>query len=315
MRREDFWFEWFGLFGREVGNPFRFFVDNPIDFVKFVEKCEAAKSPVFMSVNHYRDRDTVYALDKLFFDFDNATEPEKAIYEALQFAEILKRFYHAEPLIVRSGLKGAGVYVFFPQAITGAPEDLAEVYRKVASLILKGLQFSTLDHQVLGDVKRLSRVPYTRHEKSGQMCIPINEKGVEVNLSGEDLAKIRERSPLPAHMLKLAWHHIFLERKVRAGEGNRNQAPPFNKIRTPVQDLILLAKAGAHLSHHGYLAILFELINNGYTDDQILSLFRTLFKSKFNEKETRYFITHARKKRYLPFSISRVKHELNLLSP
>ena len=41
------------------------------------------------------------------------------------------------------------------------------------SKILKGLNYETLDRQVIGDVKRVSRVPYTVHETSKLLCTPI----------------------------------------------------------------------------------------------------------------------------------------------
>jgi DNA primase large subunit len=53
------------------------------------------------------------------------------------------------------------------------------------------------------------------------------------------------------------------------------------------------------------LAILFELIANGYTDDEIVDVFKN--QEDFDEKKTRYIITHARKQGYKPFSRERLK--------
>jgi len=60
-----------------------------------------------------------------------------------------------------------------------------------------------------------------------------------------------------------------------------------------------------HLTHNQRLAILFELLANGYDDDEIVDIFKN--QEDFDEKKTRYFINHARNQGYRPFATERLK--------
>jgi len=69
-------------------------------------------------------------------------------------------------------------------------------------------------------------------------------------------------------------------------------------VRPVVQKLIEEAKY-RDLEHYERLIILFELINNGYSDEEILKIFEN--QSDFDPKKTLYFIQHARSRGYKPF--------------
>jgi hypothetical protein len=80
------------------------------------------------------------------------------------------------------------------------------------------------------------------------------------------------------------------------------------QIRKEVLELINKAKEGVYLNHEQRLAIALELINNGYGDNDIIDIFRK--QKDFDEQKTRYFIEHARKKGYKPFSHEKLKEIL-----
>jgi len=175
---EQFWIDWFGLEGREVGDPYRSFYPHREAFLRFVDHCHATRAPCYLSVNQYRDREYVAGLEKLFFDC--ADDPGHAFDEASDFAHQLETHYRVAPLLVFSGRKGYHVYVYLWNTVTfyATREHFAKVvYRRVADMLLDGLSYETFDRQSLGDVKRLARVPYTTHPGSGQQCHPVNPSG------------------------------------------------------------------------------------------------------------------------------------------
>ena len=47
--------DWFGLEGREVGDPYRSFCPSSETFLQFVDRCHATRAPCFLSVNPYRE--------------------------------------------------------------------------------------------------------------------------------------------------------------------------------------------------------------------------------------------------------------------
>jgi hypothetical protein len=137
---EQFWTDWFGLVGREVGNPYRSFCPGRVAFLQFVDRCYSSRAPCYLSVNPYRARDRVAGLEKLFFDFDCAENPDRAFAEATDFARQLETHYHVAPLLVFSGRKGYHVYAYLWNTVTfnAAREAFAKaVYRRVANLLLE----------------------------------------------------------------------------------------------------------------------------------------------------------------------------------
>jgi hypothetical protein len=134
---EQFWVDWFGLEGREVGDPYRSFCPRSEAFLRFIDRCHATRAPCYLSANPYRDRDRVAGLEKLFFDFDCADDPGHAFAEASDFAHQLETHYHVAPLLVFSGRKGYHVYAYLWNTVTfdTARERFAKaVYRRVADL-------------------------------------------------------------------------------------------------------------------------------------------------------------------------------------
>jgi len=74
MTRENFWLEWFGLFGRELGtnkSPHRFFSDDPKEFLAFEQMCRDEKRPCWITVHPFREYDLPMGLEKIYYDFDD----------------------------------------------------------------------------------------------------------------------------------------------------------------------------------------------------------------------------------------------------
>ena len=174
---EEFWREWFNMeygFGGEVfKDKTRVFIDSSEQFIEYVEWCKATRSPCWMSVQPFKGRNQVFTVEKLFFDFDGPLI--KAWKEASVFTQYLKRYYDAETLLMFSGCKGYHVYVWLASPQHFMDSKQAKTFQTTAQkLLLKGLKFETLDQQVIGDIKRVSRVPYSVHERSGNPCVPLS---------------------------------------------------------------------------------------------------------------------------------------------
>jgi len=72
-----------------------------------------------------------------------------------------------------------------------------------------------------------------------------------------------------------------------------------------IKKLIERALAGDELSHQERLVLLFYLINTNCSDEDILKIYSN--QPDFDEKKTKYFISHARKHKYKPYNCSNMK--------
>ena len=155
------------------------------------------------------------------------------------------------------------------------------------------------DPQLLGDVVRLVRLPHTFNSKAVRagmngLVTPIQEwdgRELDPGLLWEEFKLVRLEECLHRRKQKTA--------KPVAGP---------KEIRPQVSVLIERAGQGINLTHQQRLAILFELIAKGYSDDQILEVFSVL--PDRNKRKTRYYIEHARRMGYKPFTSQHLKEVL-----
>jgi hypothetical protein len=302
--------EWFGILeGRELGKPERVFTTDPKDMFNLIDESVRLRRPAYMSVQPYRAKDQPYAIEKLFFDFDSDGDLDRAWSDASKFSDHLIRFYGVRPLVVFSGCKGYHVYVFLSRvyAFSGV-EAGREVYLSLQKALLRGLTLETLDRQVLGDLKRLSRLPFSLNEKSGSLCQPIDLNRrfyVPSGLFGFQAFGLSERQVKKVcESLKVKLNLMSLRRKAARVKVNRG-------VRAEVQFLIDQAKSGVELDHIHRLIILFELLSLGCSDQEIHEVFAS--QRDYSPKETQYFIDHARKMGYKPFTSKRILEAIESL--
>ena len=93
------------------------------------------------------------------------------IIEAKRVAQFIKEKHDKKTLIVFSGAKGAHIYLFFKPVLLKHP---AEVIRRFQEKLRDYLQLKYVDNQIMGDVARLLRIPYTKHQDSGLKAIPFH---------------------------------------------------------------------------------------------------------------------------------------------
>ena len=307
--REEFITEWFGIPGREglIGNPekqrpYRIFLNDPSEFLKYVEEREKLGEPCYLSVQRFKARNQVCAIEKIYFDFDCREDTSNAWREALDFAEKAIRFYHVLPLICFSGGKGYNVYCFLQKPLEFNPENeefAKQVYSTLQDMLLKGCKYETLDHGVIGDIKRLSRVPFTRHQITRKTCKPVS-------LTHRFLEKIDPEAyreyGIPESMIQRAIRKIEEEKRKKKRrksnfDGKNSKVRPciLEALKQPLED-----KEG-HLMR---LAIAVEFLNKGYSVDQVVDLFRS--QGDFSERKTRYYVEDAKRKGYRPFRCSKI---------
>jgi hypothetical protein len=133
ITKEQFLLEFFGSFGRDLGNPERWFTDNPNDVFPFIEECAENKAPAFISVQPETDKAQPLGIEKVFFDFDYCKKSD-----SLAEAEIQKRkselrdevkyflkqlgTLNIKPLVVRTR-RGYHVHVFFDSVYHNEPQE------------------------------------------------------------------------------------------------------------------------------------------------------------------------------------------------
>jgi hypothetical protein len=62
--------------GPDLGNPERWFTNNPADLFPLLEECAENKVPAFISVQPEKDKAQLLGIEKTFFDFDYCKNSE-----------------------------------------------------------------------------------------------------------------------------------------------------------------------------------------------------------------------------------------------
>jgi DNA primase catalytic subunit len=290
---EDFYKEWFRCaVGREASKS-RQFVSDTEDFLRFVESCKQNRSACYLSVQPYKERNTVQEIEKLFFDFDSPGNLEQAWQDAKKLADCLEQYYGAESLVVFSGSKGYHLYTWLVDAVEVESPLAGKTFCRILQRkVTAGLKLSTLDPTVVGDIKRLSRVPYTIHEKSGRLCVPVavNREPVLVpKLDGYrqhglsqkfiELCKVEANSQLekPSHTFSV---------------------PYLNNVRPCILEALNqpLQKKEGHLMR---IAIGREYLNAGFQVSEIVQFFQV--QNDFDAGRTRYYLEYLQSNKCRPF--------------
>jgi len=136
---------------------------------------EEGRAGVYVSVNPYNPESMeVWSIERLYFDFDCKDKVRLAFEECLDFCRMVVEYYRASPLVFFSGAKGYAVYVFLMEPVVGPEAELHDLYRELQEMMVAPNNYRWLDPQPMGDLKRVSRVPFSRHQKTGELCVPVD---------------------------------------------------------------------------------------------------------------------------------------------
>jgi len=304
--------EWFGIHGgREIFQPTpkdRVFIEKAEDLASYLEVCRSLEAPAWMSVQPYQERDVIFGLEKLFFDFDCETDLEKAWSDAYDFASKLIKYYGIKPLLVFSGQKGYHLYVFLWSTVqfqVHRQETAKEIYSRLQEKLLKGLVYETLDRQVIGDIKRLARIPYSIHEKTGQTCQPLTLDRQPLWLGPNDLDVLRKHGIYREFFEKVC-KEAGAKKKVKARHEFKHLSlnKPASTIRPCIENAVThpLDEKQGHLMR---LAVAREYLNAGFQTDDVVALFKN--QLDFDAEKSRYYVEYARRNRCKPFRCSKIE--------
>jgi hypothetical protein len=223
----------------------------------------------------------------IFIDIDSPQNLRRADKIKERILTHLNKEYEIKPYVHFSGFKG--YHILIPVKVATVPPPTYPDFLKFCQL---KLSLNLCDHQILGDVIRLVRIPGTYNSKA--IC-----KGLEGYVRIIQEWDGRELDPT------VLWETFKLRRiSVKKRAIKPAGGAKRGGIRPIVKELIEKCRKGQTLSHRERLIILFEMIAAGYTDQEIHSLFRN--QPDYNEKKTQYFIEHARKRGYKPFTVQKI---------
>jgi hypothetical protein len=207
----------------------------------------------------------------------------------------IKKEFEVEPYVQFSGFKGYHVLVPMKTTQINPPSMAPEFLRFCQLRLSKGY----CDPQLLGDVVRLMRILGT-----------YNSKAIRAGMDG--LVKVVQEWDGQELASGLLWEEFHLFKLEEELQRKKQKTAKFTagpkEIRPQVSVLIERARQGVNLSHRQRLAITLEFLARGYGDEEILEIFSSL--PDFDERKTRYYIEHARRAGYKPFTSQHLKEVL-----
>ena len=259
------------------------------------------------------------AIRRLFFDIE--AEDLRTSWRLTQKLRTKLRGMGCEPYVQYTG--GRGFHVIAPLAEpvgAGVMEDtLSGLYRALVAQIAT-INGSTLHDPQAVDIVRCVRIPYTPHELTGRLCVPVRPGErlpsilrrseepavVEVEVTPLELGEKRLRQACraltegrPADVERL-WRLITRPamRRARRKRKKANGWPPC------VEHVIARLRAGENLEHSERFFLTSFLVHAGWPLERIMDLFRT--SPDFREERTRYQVRHiaglegSRKRYHVP---------------
>ncbi|MDD4325837.1 MAG: hypothetical protein PHC63_05360 [Candidatus Bathyarchaeota archaeon] len=279
-------------------NGDRVFLTSPLAFEEYLTWCTKNHAPAWMSVQPFSGRNSVYCVEKLFFDFDSK-DLNLAWKEANNLATMLQNSYGVQPLVCFSGSKGYHVYVWLSEIEQfDSVENAKRFYQTSQELLLKGLSFKTLDKQVLGDIKRLARIPYSVHEKSLKTCTPITMDRTELFI--DDLKNYRN------HGLSESFCNLCKSKNKQKTHRLANRfIPQSHKDTRPCINAALTTDLCGIAGHSMRIAVATEFLNRGFSPEQTAELFKS--QSDYNIKKSLYYVRDILTRSYRPFKCSTIR--------
>jgi len=214
------------------------------------------------------------SFNKIYLDFDS-DDLKLAYYDLIKLAKYIGEEYGEYPRVYFTGGRGFHVYLDFdPIRFKHYPEASREyVYHLMSELGLK-----TLDTHGVGDLRRVSRLPYSIHHGTYRLCIPIEvdwalEEILWQSKNCEFKKEIRAQ-PLPGLDEDLKeidrGCEDFISSEVTF---NILSGKNHDKYIRDLELLLKLAESGLDDFRHRLLhfAIIPRLIVLGKTDEEIIS--------------------------------------------
>lgn len=297
------WSEWFGdCLGRGVGNPTRDYIGDPESFVKWIQNNESHGRCSYASVQPFEAYEIPYCILTLFFDFDCKENPEKAGDEAMDFKARLERFYNVKAIVVFSGNKGYHLYVYLKTPIGKGLTipQLKAVYNKLMRMLPGNADYESLDSSVVGDIKQLARIPYTHHEKTGNLCSFVDDDRNPIMVK-PGFTKILIENGLSFDLCKNALYKVGREEKERREQKLTRPSSTRRRYKTirPCIEAVLNAGNIHDPPHKLKVAAVAELKASGWGATRIIGAFSGM--AEYKEVKTRDQVNQILREGYRPW--------------
>ncbi len=316
ITKEQFLVEFFGSFGRDLGNPERWFTDNPNDIFSFIEECAQNKAPAFISVQPEKGKAQPIGIEKIFFDFDYCKKSDSLTKAETQkrkseLQDEVKYFLkqlgtlNIKPLVIKTR-RGYHVHVFFDSVyeINRELEFWKQVYKQLQLELLQDHDYRFIDYVVVGDINRICRIPFSIHEKSSEECIIVNSNLEEDKVRSVDYFKLygfKQKDIMLAMDRAREFRKALKEKRM-------NYVPKTLSFESSegIRSCFVKALNSGEMCHQQRLALLQEAYALGFhSPESIIDLFRCL--NDFDDSITRYqvnwfFTNEVDKKEVRPYS-------------
>jgi hypothetical protein len=206
----------------------------------------------------------------LFYDIDSEGDPVELIADLEPLLRVTRSVY--------SGRRGVHVYVDIPPVRV---RDLRAVAESVAEIL--GIS-DLVDRHVLGDWRRIARVPGSYHSKTDHECVVINPE-THPDLSREIAGLISER-----FLSRTRSYSAPMSRDVREVVSVVGDPPPC------IEYLVARLRSGDNLPHMARLHLGAYLMLSGLTPEEASVLFVT--SPDYDPRVTLYQLSYIQRRRY-----------------
>lgn len=146
--------------------PKKEMIYTPEEFLQEVWT-HVAHVDIFVAVfNEWQKQTSMF--NKVFIDLDSDADHLEVAYRDMQ--EIVSFLGESTPRVYFSGSKGFHLFFDFP---TTKFKHYKEATREWVEHIEKACNLTTVDYSVVGEIERVSRLPFTKHTGTNQLCVPI----------------------------------------------------------------------------------------------------------------------------------------------
>jgi len=172
----------------------RFTVNNLFSFLSFFHR-HFGRRHIYAGVYSVQEIQ-LNTFSRIFLDFDNNEGAEAIVSDVLEFYDKIVSAFGGSPLLLFSGNKGFHIYIFFPAHIF---YNLSRAVRRLVEYLEPP---PCLDAHVLGDRRRVARIPFSLHLKTNKLCVPL--------INGE-LEYYSDLSELPEHIFNASWSNSDID--------------------------------------------------------------------------------------------------------
>ena len=310
----------FSPFYREVGE-YRKVVYNYKQWVSEIERMSGVEN-AFTSVYPLNG-----LIDKIFFDIDSPNIERAFTIAKKLYSWLLDNGYTAIP--VASGKKGFHIYVLLEGSVyNGKAESekkellLNALYYILdkSGLFVNGRVVPEIDERVLGDLKRLTRVPNTKRPDNGAYTVFLPANFDELDII--DVIAFTRRAPkhdfdyeireLPSlyDFPKQKYVPLFLtETKTALTKEIITRTPESVReyLKRLLRPCIYNTIIDIEPRHHIRVAATIDLQQLGFSAEEVVSVYSKLGWRDFDIEKTTTYVNHIFSKNYKPYSCSKLR--------